>query len=47
PDVMVYETDVALNGQQTGLTPGMSATAEIIVAELRNALYVPLQAVTT
>ncbi|MFO8007831.1 MAG: efflux RND transporter periplasmic adaptor subunit [Candidatus Brocadiia bacterium] len=47
PDVMVYETDVVLNGQQTGLTPGMSATAEVIVAELEDTLYVPLQAVTT
>jgi HlyD family secretion protein len=47
PDVMVYETDVRLTEVPEGLTPGMSATAEIIIAELENALYVPLQAVTT
>ncbi|MFW6118897.1 MAG: efflux RND transporter periplasmic adaptor subunit [Planctomycetota bacterium] len=47
PDVMVYETDVRLTEVPEGLTPGMSATAEIIIAELEAALYVPLQAVNT
>ncbi len=47
PDVIVYETDIALDQAMPGLTPGMSATAEIIVAELKNVVYVPLSAVTT
>ncbi|MFO7957197.1 MAG: efflux RND transporter periplasmic adaptor subunit [Candidatus Brocadiia bacterium] len=47
PDVMVYETEVRLTEVPEGLTPGMSATAEIIIAELEDALYVPLQAVNT
>jgi multidrug efflux pump subunit AcrA (membrane-fusion protein) len=42
----IYETDVALVGAREGLTPGMSATAEIVVAELKDALYVPIEAVT-
>ncbi len=47
PDVIVYETDIALDETLPGLTPGMSATAEIIVAELKDVVYVPLSAVTT
>jgi len=47
PDVIVYETDVALDVIPDGLSPGMSATAEIIIAELRDVLYVPLSAITT
>jgi len=47
PDVMVYETDVALEEVPEGVTPGMSATAEIIIAELEDALYIPIQAVNT
>jgi len=46
PDVVVYEMDVALDEIPEGLTPGMSATAEIIIAELQDVLYVPLSAVT-
>jgi HlyD family secretion protein len=47
PDIKVYETDVALDERPAGLTPGMSATAEIIVAELKGVLQVPIKAVTT
>ncbi len=49
PDVMVYETDVALDNvpMDGSLTAGMSATAQIIVAQLKNVIYVPVQAVTT
>ncbi len=49
PDVMVYETDVALDNvpMDGSLTAGMSATAQIIVAQLRDVIYVPVQAVTT
>jgi hypothetical protein len=47
PDVMVYETDVALGERSEGVTPGMSATAEIVIAQLEDAIYIPVQAVTT
>jgi hypothetical protein len=47
PDIKVYDTDVALDERPAGLTPGMSATAEIIVAELKDVLQVPIKAVTT
>lgn len=47
PEIKVYEADIALDQLEEGLTPGMSATATIIVAELENVLYVPIEAVTT
>ncbi|MBN2564848.1 MAG: efflux RND transporter periplasmic adaptor subunit, partial [Candidatus Eisenbacteria bacterium] len=47
PDIKVYDTDVTLDEVPEGLTPGMSATAEIVVADLRNVLYVPIEAVNT
>jgi len=47
PDIKVYECDIALNSVPQDLTPGMSATAEIVVARLRNVLYAPIEAVTT
>ena len=49
PEIKVYETDVSLDETPGGLgmTPGMTATAEIIVAELKNVVYVPIDAVTT
>ena len=45
PDAKVYETDVALEEAPEHFIPGMSATVEIIVAELHDVLYVPRQAV--
>jgi len=52
--IRVYKTDVAVDVKNlpegvklTQLTPGMSATAEIVVAELKSVLHVPIQAVTT
>ncbi len=47
PDVKVYETAVKLEGRVTELKPGMSATAEIYVADLKDVLSIPIQAVTT
>ncbi len=47
PEIKVYETDVALDGTPEGLTPGMSATTQIITAELTDVVYVPVTAVTT
>jgi HlyD family secretion protein len=44
PDAKTYETDVALEDMPDHFIPGMSATVEIIVADLPDALYVPRQA---
>ncbi len=44
PEVRVYEVDVALNEEHEGLTPGMTATAEIVVAQRNDVLYVPIEA---
>jgi HlyD family secretion protein len=45
PDMKVYVTSVAVNGTQEWLKPGMSAKVEILVKELPDVIYVPIQAV--
>ena len=45
PDAKVYETHVTFEEVLENFIPGMSATAEIVVARLRDAIYVPAQAV--
>jgi len=45
-DVKVYTTRVAIEGTHPSLRPGMSCRADITIAELEDALYVPVQAVT-
>lgn len=47
PNTMVYPTKVAIDDPAGDIKPGMSATAEIIVAELKDVIYVPIQAVDT
>ena len=47
PDASVYESFVKLDGRVTKLKPGMSATAEIYVADKKDVLTVPIQAVTS
>ena len=47
PDVMVYETDVALAEPRGEIQPGMSATTEVVVADLEDVIAIPVQAVTT
>ena len=47
PNTMVYPTDVAIEDTTGEMKPGMSATAEIIVADLQDVIYVPIQAVDT
>lgn len=44
PDLKVYTTDVSLEGG-TMLRPGMSAKVEIIIAQLKNVLVVPVQCI--
>lgn len=43
PDLKVYNCSVVLETSSPKLRPGMSCRAEIIVQELENAMYVPLQ----
>ncbi len=45
PDLKVYNTEIEIQGDITDLRPGMSCRAEVVVAELADALYVPMQAV--
>ena len=45
PDLKVYATDIYIDSDTTGLRTGMSCSAEIIIQQLDNAFYVPVQAV--
>jgi multidrug resistance efflux pump len=45
PDMKVYQTTVAVHGSHDWVKPGMSARVEILVKELTNVVYVPIQAV--
>lgn len=45
PEQKVYSTTVAINGTHDWLKPGMTANTEIIVDQLADVLYVPMQAV--
>ncbi|MBA4147125.1 MAG: efflux RND transporter periplasmic adaptor subunit [Verrucomicrobia bacterium] len=46
PDLKVYQTMVTIVGTHDWLKPGMSAKVEILVKQLDDVLYVPLQAVS-
>ena len=45
PDLKVYTTDVTLEGVGDSIKPGMSARVEILIAELKNVLSIPVQCV--
>jgi len=45
PDQKVYETTITIDDVYEWLKPGMNAKAEIIVKELEDVVYIPLQAV--
>lgn len=45
PNLRVYKAQVAITTQDPALRPGMSCAVEILVDELQDATYVPLQAV--
>ncbi len=45
--VTTYPVTIQFTGDITGLKGGMNANGEIVVNELKNVLYVPLEAVTT
>jgi len=45
PDLRVYRTEVKIVDSDPALRPGMSCSVEILVDELPDAIYVPVQAV--
>lgn len=45
PDLKLYDTEIAIQGENPELKTGMSCQAEIIVARYEDALHVPLQTV--
>jgi RND family efflux transporter MFP subunit len=47
PDLKLYPATVSIDGVHDWLKPGMSAEVEILVTELKDVVYVPLQAVST
>lgn len=47
PDLKVYEINLEFDETVPALRPGMSASAEIIVDQLADVLYVPIQSVQT
>lgn len=46
PDIKVYITTIAIHQVRDWLKPGMSAKVEILVKQLTNVVYVPLQSVS-
>jgi len=45
PDLKVYKTEIHIDGNDPTLRTGMSCQTEIIIQQLEDAFYVPLQAV--
>jgi RND family efflux transporter MFP subunit len=45
PDVKKYETKIRIEGSHDWVKPGMSAQVELLVKELSDVVYVPIQAV--
>ena len=46
PDLKVYKTTVTINGTYAWVKPGMSAKVEILVNQLDDVVYIPVQAVS-
>jgi HlyD family secretion protein len=46
PDLKAYATDVSIDGAHDALKTGMTGKVEVIVQELHDVLYVPIQSVT-
>jgi RND family efflux transporter MFP subunit len=47
PDLKVYATDVSIEGRHEALKTGMTGKVEVIIDELHDVLYVPIQSVVT
>jgi HlyD family secretion protein len=46
PDIKVYDCDIELQGDAPDVRPGMSCKVEVVVKELPDAVYVPVQCVS-
>jgi len=47
PDLKVYTTDVSIDGTNDFLKTGMTGKVEVLIDELHDVLYVPIQSVVT
>lgn len=47
PNLKVYSTEVVITDELQDIKPGVSARAEIVIANLQDVITVPIQAVTT
>jgi RND family efflux transporter MFP subunit len=47
PDLKVYSTEVSINEDDPDLKTGMTADTEIIINQLKDVIYIPIQAVIT
>jgi RND family efflux transporter MFP subunit len=47
PDLKVYRTDISIDGTNDSIKTGMSGKVEILIDELNDVLYVPIQSVVT
>jgi multidrug efflux pump subunit AcrA (membrane-fusion protein) len=47
PDMKLYQCTIAIQGSRDWVKPGMSAKVEILVKQLPDVVYVPIQAVTS
>lgn len=47
PDLKVYVTDVSIDGTHNFLKTGMTGKVEVVIDELHDVLYVPIQSVVT
>jgi len=47
PDLKVYATDVSIDGANDAIKTGMSGKVEILIDELKDVLFVPIQSVVT
>ena len=45
PDLTIYDTEIYLDGDGSALRTGMSCKAEIIVQDIEDTVYIPVQAV--
>ncbi len=47
PDLKVYTTDVSIEGTHDSLKTGMTGKVEVLISELKDVIYVPIQSVIT
>lgn len=47
PDLKIYNTTITINGSHHWAKPGMSAKVQILVSNIADCIYVPLQAINT